>query len=202
MVTALKRVLRLVDDRAPARSTSSTGTAAAARCHALGAVVGEPSKVWALAATSLGASSVPTEKPMTTAIAPSAADSIVNTAVTWRGVNPTAFRSPISRCCAAARAPTRIATTADTTASSTSVYIVRMIVSGWASRSAFARWSFQVSTSPAPGGTKAAARAAKAAAVEGSARRMGCVHSQRLRSGSTCSSVARVTQARPGLRRG
>ena len=58
---------------------------------------------------------------MTTAIRPSAADSSANTVVIWRGVRPTALSSPISRYCALARAPTRMATTAKTTTSSTIV---------------------------------------------------------------------------------
>ena len=77
-----------------------------------------------------------------------------------------------------------------------------MIASGVASRRAFARWSCQVSIEAVPGGGTAAARAAKAGAAAGSARRTACVQCQRLRSGSIRSSVARVTQARPGLRRG
>ena len=78
--------------------------------HRLGAGRGEPR-----------GESTPTAKPMTTAIRPSAADSSANTAVIWRGVKPTALSRPISRCCWLARAPTRIATTANTTTSSTIV---------------------------------------------------------------------------------
>ena len=84
-------------------------------------IVGEPSIVSVLGAARRGASDAPTTKPMTTAISPSTADSSANTAVTWRGVRPTALSSPISRCCSLARAPTRIATTANTTTSSTIV---------------------------------------------------------------------------------
>ena len=101
--------------------TSRIGQAAASKCQALGAGVGEPSMVSPLGAANRGASSAPTEKPTTTATAPSTADSIANMATIWRGVTPTAFSSPISRCCAVARAPTRIATTAKTTTSSTIV---------------------------------------------------------------------------------
>jgi hypothetical protein len=117
----LKRVLRRVDARALAKSTSSTGMLATRRCHGLAAIVGEPSIVSALGAARRGASATPTAKPMTTAMSPSTADSSANTAVTWRGVRPTALSSPISRCCWLARAPTRIATTENTTKSSTIV---------------------------------------------------------------------------------
>ena len=77
-----------------------------------------------------------------------------------------------------------------------------MIAIGCASRSASARWSSQVATNAAPAGKDAAARAAKAGAAAASVRRIAWVQDQRLRSGSIRSSVARVTQARPGLLRG
>ncbi len=176
---------------------------AARRCHALAAIVGEPSIVSALGAARRGASVAPTAKPMTTAISPSTADSSANTAVTWRGVRPTAFSSPISRCCSLVRAPTRIATTENTTKSSTIVYVVRVIRIGSASRSASARCRCHVRTSKGvPGVTDAAARSAKAGAVEGSLSRMACVQFQRSRSGTIRASVARATQPTPGFERG
>ena len=52
------------------------------------------------------------------------------------------------------------------------------------------------------GRTAAAARSVNAAAAAGFASRSASVQRQRVRSGSTRSSVAGVTQARPGLRRG
>jgi hypothetical protein len=140
---------------------------------------------------------------MTTAIRPSAADSNAKAIVTCRGVSPTALSSPISRCCALARAPTRIATTANTTTSSTIVWATRMIASGCVSRSASARCCSHVRTRKGRGApTAAAARVAKAGAVAGSLSRTACVQVQRLRSGSIRSNAARVTQARPGLERG
>ncbi len=77
-----------------------------------------------------------------------------------------------------------------------------MIPIGCASRSASSRWSSQVSTNAVPAGKDAAARAAKAGAAAAPVRRIAWVQYQRLRSGAIRSSVARVTQARPGLLRG
>jgi hypothetical protein len=77
-----------------------------------------------------------------------------------------------------------------------------MIVNGSASRSASARWSFQVEIDATPAGKDAAARAANAGAPAASASRISWVQCQRLRSGSIRSSVARVSQATPGLLRG
>jgi hypothetical protein len=87
-------------------------------------MVGDPTIVATLDAASRGASRTPVAKPRATATKPRTADSKANTAVIWRGVTPTAFSNPISRCCALARAVTRIATTAKTTASRTIVYVV------------------------------------------------------------------------------
>jgi len=78
-------------------------------------------------------------KPITTATTPSTADSTANTEVICRGVTPTAFSNPISRYWALARAVTRIATTANTTASNTIVYVVNTSRAGAASSNALAR---------------------------------------------------------------
>jgi hypothetical protein len=92
----VKRVLRRVAERALPTRTSRTGQLATRRCHGLAAVVGGSSIVSALSAASRGARSAPTVKPTTTAIRPSAADSSANTAVTWRGVKPTAQQADLA----------------------------------------------------------------------------------------------------------
>jgi hypothetical protein len=120
----LERVLRRAAEAALPIRTSRTGQPAITRCHGFTAMVGDPTIVATLDAASRGASRTPVAKPRATATKPRTADSKANTAVIWRGVTPTAFSNPISRCCALARAVTRIATTAKTTASRTIVYVV------------------------------------------------------------------------------
>ena len=86
------------------------------------------------------------------------------------------------------------------------VNIVTITCVPCASPSALSRWSCQVSKERVPdrevAGKPAAARSVNAAAADGFASRTASVQRQRVRSGSTRSSVAGVTQARPGLRRG
>ena len=85
--------------------------------------------------------------------------------------------------------------------------IVTMTCVPCASPRAASRCSCQVSKERSPdreadAGRTARARAANAAAAEGSASRSVCNHRQSSLVGSTRSNVARVTQASPGLLRG
>jgi hypothetical protein len=90
----VKRVLRRVEVKAPAKSTGTTTQLATRMCQGFAAIVGEPSRVSALDAARRGARIAPSAKPRAAATRPRAADSSAKTIPTWRGVKAGGLQQP------------------------------------------------------------------------------------------------------------